>query len=88
MSGHVERFDVFLFADTVVVFGEEGRRICEHRIPEFRSPGSRRSALLLRHWKTAESRIIGIVTEIKGDGFFGYALNLDNPALSKWDHCP
>src|SRR5947208_5617360 len=87
-SGHIANFNVSIHDDTVIVLQEDGRQVCKKRIP---SRGPALGSLAIRHltyWETPDFRLIGLVTEVGEDYFFGFALNLDDPMMSEWGYFP
>ena len=87
-SGHVANFDVFVYEGTVTVLQEDGQQVCKHKIPSLSRLTGPVIIKRLRYWETPDFRIIGLITEVGEDYFFGYALNLDDPSMSEWGYCP
>lgn len=82
VSGHIGDFDVFVFQDVITVINDQ-RIVLKRKVHGLSRFLSRhRGKVRLTLGRTEDFAILGLY----GPEGFGYAVNLDDPALSEWGY--
>lgn len=82
ISGHIGGLDVFVSQDVITVINDEGL-VLKHRVPNLSQfLTEHQGQVRLTLGRTEDFTILGLY----GPDGFGYAVNLEDPALSEWGY--
>jgi hypothetical protein len=90
LSGHVGKYDVFVIgvegADDKVIVIDEDRIVTRQRVAGLWEFIEEAQDLKLGWAELSDFDVVYLYD--KGDDYFGYAVNLEEPAFSEWGYAP
>lgn len=88
IAGHIASYLVVIYRGSIGVYRKEGAKPLATEKPKRLAGFLKKAEDLRLGWAELEGGDEVIYMYDKGDGNFGYAINLDSPQCSEWGYAP